>query len=147
MTSDLSVTTPSKTTSQVEPSLVECSIRYGHGSFGGRPISPVRTGSVGTPTVSFVDQSFSFFHLLPKSKLVALPLAVYGLARLIALPATETQAVTLLASLPVGANVYLMAREFGTLSGPVATSLVLTTALAAATTPLVLGLVAGGPTG
>ena len=77
-------------------------------------------------------------------KLVALPLVVYGLARLLALPPTETQAVTLLAALPVGANVYLMAREFGTLSGPVATSLVLSTALAAVTTPLVLALM-GAP--
>ena len=77
-------------------------------------------------------------------KLVALPLVVYGFARLLALPPTETQAVTLLAALPVGANVYLMAREFGTLSGPVATSLVLSTALAAVTTPLVLALM-GAP--
>ena len=77
-------------------------------------------------------------------KLVALPLVVYGFARLLALPPTETQAVTLLAALPVGANVYLMAREFGTLSGPVATSLVVSTALAAVTTPLVLALM-GAP--
>ena len=56
----------------------------------------------------------------------------------------ETQAIVLLASLPVGANVYLMAREFGTLVGPVAASLVLSTALAALTTPVVLALTAAG---
>ena len=61
-------------------------------------------------------------------KLAVQPLAVYALARLLALPPLETQAIVLLASLPVGANVYLMAREFGALEGPVAASLVLSTA-------------------
>jgi predicted permease len=73
-------------------------------------------------------------------KLIAQPLAVFLLARAMALPPLETQAVVLLASLPVGANVYLMSRQFGTPGGPVATSLVLSTALAAITTPLVLAL-------
>ncbi len=50
----------------------------------------------------------------------------------------------MLASLPVGANVYLMAREFGALGGPVAASLVLSTVLAAVTTPVVLVLMSGG---
>ena len=48
-------------------------------------------------------------------KLVAHPAAVYAIARLLALPALETQTVVMLATLPVGANVYLMSREFGTL--------------------------------
>jgi predicted permease len=74
-------------------------------------------------------------------KLAALPLVVFVLARLLELPGTETRAVVLLASLPVGANVYLMSREFGALTGPVATSLVFSTALAAMTTPLVLVLI------
>ena len=39
--------------------------------------------------------------------------------------AIETQATVLLASLPVGAQVYLMSRQFETLGGPVAASLVL----------------------
>ena len=71
-------------------------------------------------------------------KLVAAPLVVYAVARALSLPAIETQAVVMLASLPVGANVYIMARQFGALQAPVATSLVLTTALAALTTPLLL---------
>jgi len=71
-------------------------------------------------------------------KLVAAPLAVYGIARALALPPIETQAVVMLSSLPVGANVYIMARQFDALQAPVATSLVLTTALAAFTTPLLL---------
>jgi predicted permease len=73
-------------------------------------------------------------------KLVAAPLAVYAIARALALPAIETQAVVMLASLPVGANVYIMARQFGALQAPVATSLVLTTALSALTTPLLMAV-------
>ena len=77
-------------------------------------------------------------------KLALQPLVVYALARLLALPALETQSVVMLASLPVGANVYLMAREFGALQGPVAASLVLSTLLAALTTPIVLVLSGAG---
>jgi malonate transporter and related proteins len=73
-------------------------------------------------------------------KLVAHPLAVYAIARAMALPALETQTVVMLATLPVGANVYLMSREFKTLQAPVASSLVLSTAVAALTTPLALAL-------
>jgi malonate transporter len=73
-------------------------------------------------------------------KLAIAPLTVFLIARAVALPARETQAVVMLASLPVGANVYLMARQFGALEGPVASSLVLSTLLAAVTTPLILSL-------
>ena len=73
-------------------------------------------------------------------KLALTPLVVYLIARALALPLRETQAVVMLSSLPVGANVYLMARQFGALEGPVATSLVLTTLGAAVTTPLLLAL-------
>jgi len=73
-------------------------------------------------------------------KLVAQPLVVYLLALALALPALETSAVVMLAALPVGANVYLMSRHFGVLSGAIASSIVLTTALAALTTPLTLTL-------
>lgn len=77
-------------------------------------------------------------------KLAAQPAIVYLLARLLALPPLETQAIVMLASLPVGVNVYLMSRQFETLGGPVAASLVISTALAAATTPLILAFTAGG---
>jgi malonate transporter len=76
-------------------------------------------------------------------KLALFPLVVWGLARLIGLRGLETQAIVMLASLPVGANVYLMARQFGALEGTIAASLVLTTALAAVTTPLAVALSAG----
>jgi hypothetical protein len=74
-------------------------------------------------------------------KLLVQPLVVWGLALLLGLPLIERQAVVLLGSLSVGANVYLMSSEFDTLQGPVATSLVLSTMLAALTTPLLLAIV------
>jgi predicted permease len=73
-------------------------------------------------------------------KLLIHPLAVFALAWLLCLPPLETAVVVMLAAMPVGANVYLMARQFDVLSGPVATSMVLTTALSVVTTPLALAL-------
>ena len=76
-------------------------------------------------------------------KLVLQPLAVYALARAIGLSAVETQAITVLAAMPVGANVYLMSKAFGTLGGPVASSIVLSTAVASLSTPVVIALTGG----
>ncbi|MDR0578385.1 MAG: AEC family transporter [Candidatus Accumulibacter sp.] len=73
-------------------------------------------------------------------KLVVQPLAVWALAWLIGLPKIETQAVVLLASMAMGANVYLMSCQFKVLEGPTASALVLTTLLASVTTPLILAL-------
>ncbi len=80
--------------------------------------------------------------LITVIKLLLQPLIVWLLARAIGLPLMETKVVVLLASLAVGINVYLMSRQFNTLEAPVASSLVLSTALAALTTPLVLTLLA-----
>jgi predicted permease len=77
-------------------------------------------------------------------KLGVHPLVVWGLAAALGLPETETRTVVLLSSLSVGANVYLMSRQFQVMQGPVASSLLLSTALAALTTPLMLALVRGG---
>jgi predicted permease len=74
-------------------------------------------------------------------KLVLHPVAVFALAWLLALPPLETAAVVMLAALPIGANVYLMSRHFDVMAGPIAAAIVLTTVLAAATTPFVLTLV------
>jgi predicted permease len=71
-------------------------------------------------------------------KLVVHPLVVLAAAWAMRLPPLETQAIVLMAALPCGANVYLMSRQFGTLQGPVAGSLVLTTVFSAATVPLML---------
>jgi predicted permease len=73
-------------------------------------------------------------------KLLVLPLVVWGLAALLGLPPLETKVIVLLASMAMGANVYLMSMQFQTLQGPVASSLVLSTALAAITTPLLLSV-------
>ena len=73
-------------------------------------------------------------------KLLVQPLVVWLLARLLGLPPLETQVVVLLASLAVGANVYLMARHFKVLEGPVAGSLILSTMLSAVTTPRMVSL-------
>ncbi|HTS21348.1 MAG TPA: AEC family transporter [Casimicrobiaceae bacterium] len=78
-------------------------------------------------------------------KLAGQPLVVWLLARALSLPPLETQAIVLLATLPVGANVYLMSRQFGALGGPVASSLLFSTALAAVTTPLALALLGPVP--
>ena len=51
----------------------------------------------------------------------------------------------MLASLPIGANVYLMSRQFDVLTGPIASSMVLTTVVAAASTPLALALIGATP--
>jgi predicted permease len=77
-------------------------------------------------------------------KLGVQPLVVWLLARALGLPPLETQAVTLLASLAMGINVYMMAQQFRSLQGPIAAGMVLSTLLSSLTTPLVLALSAGG---
>lgn len=74
-------------------------------------------------------------------KLMVQPFSVWVLARLLGLPPLETTVVVMLASLPVGINVYMMSRQFARLEAPVAASLVITTLLASITTPLILTLV------
>jgi len=78
-------------------------------------------------------------------KLVAMPSVAWGLARLVGLPGVETTVVVAMAALPIGANVYLMARQFGALEAPVAAGLVLSTSLAAVGTPVVLALLGAAP--
>lgn len=73
-------------------------------------------------------------------KLLVQPLVVWGLAAMLDLPPVETSAVVLLASLSIGINVYMMAVQFGTLQNTIASSLVLSTGLAAITTPVLLAL-------
>ena len=73
-------------------------------------------------------------------KLLILPLIVFGLARLLALPPLETRIIVLLASIGQGANVFLMARQFKAVEGGMAGALILSTALSAITTPLALAM-------
>ena len=74
-------------------------------------------------------------------KLVLLPLVVWALAWLLGLPKMETQVVVLLSSMAIGVNVYLMSRQFKAFEGPTAASMVLSTGLAAITTPIMLTLI------
>lgn len=74
-------------------------------------------------------------------KLLVQPLAVWGLALLLHLPPMETKVVVLLASIAVGANVFLMARQFKVLEGAAAGSLLLSTGISGLSSPLLLSLV------
>lgn len=71
-------------------------------------------------------------------KLIVQPLIIWLLAWMMDLPPMETRVVVLLGSMAVGVNVYLMSRQLNVLTGPAATSLVMSTVLAAVTTPLIL---------
>jgi len=75
-------------------------------------------------------------------KLVVLPLVVWGLAIALRLPPIESRAIVLLASMSIGANVYVMSVQFDTMQGPIASSLVLSTLFAAVTTPVFLAATA-----
>ena len=73
-------------------------------------------------------------------KLVLQPLVVWGLAVALGLPKMETQAIVMLSSISVAVNVYLMAEQFKTMKGAIASSMVLSTIIAAFTTPIVIAL-------
>ena len=75
-------------------------------------------------------------------KAIVMPAVAWSLATLIGLPPLETRVITMLAAMPVGANVYLMAEQFKVMGGPVASSLVVSTLVASITVPLVLTLTA-----
>lgn len=88
-----------------------------------------------------VSKSWATSLAICAFKLLVMPMTVFALARLLHLPPMETRVVVLLSALPVGVNVYLMAYEFDSMQAPAAGSLVLSTALSALTTPLVLAVV------
>jgi predicted permease len=73
-------------------------------------------------------------------KLLVLPLIVLGLARLIGLPPLETRVIVLLGSIGLGANVFLMARQFKAVEGGIAGALIISTICSAITTPLLLAI-------
>lgn len=75
-------------------------------------------------------------------KLLVLPLGILGLAKLIGLPTMETEVVVLLGSIGLGANVFLMARQFRAVEGGIAGAVILSTIGSALTTPLFLALTA-----
>lgn len=74
-------------------------------------------------------------------KLAVQPAVVWGLARLLGLPPLEPRSIVMLASIAVGFNVYLMANQFRKMEGATASGIVLSTLLAAVTTPVAIALV------
>jgi predicted permease len=107
----------------------------------GQAAAPLALIALGMGLAEYrVREGWKISAAISAMKLTVQPLVVWLLARLLGLPPMESRVVVLLASIGVGANVYLMSRQFKVLEGPVAGSLVLSTALAAITTPLVLTL-------
>ena len=74
-------------------------------------------------------------------KLLIQPLIIALIAFATGLPAAETKVLVLLGSMALGVNVYLMAQKFGVMQGASATSTLLSTALSALTTPLLMMLI------
>jgi predicted permease len=111
-------------------------------AMAGQAAAPMALIALGMGLAEYgVREGWKISVAISAVKLVVQPLVVWLLARLLGLPPMETQVVVLLASTAVGANVYLMSRQFASLEGPVASSLVLSTGLAALSTPLVLTLI------
>jgi predicted permease len=111
-------------------------------AMAGQAAAPMALIALGMGLAEYgVREGWKISVAISAVKLVVQPLIVWLLARLLGLPPMETQVVVLLASTAVGANVYLMSRQFASLEGPVASSLVLSTGLAALSTPLVLTLI------
>ena len=107
----------------------------------GQPAPPLALIALGMGLAEYgVREGWRISLAISAIKLLVQPLVVWLLAYWLGLPAMETQVVVLLASIAVGANVYLMSRQFQSLEGPVASSLLLSTGLAAITTPLILTL-------
>ena len=73
-------------------------------------------------------------------KLVALPLLVWGLARLAGLGAEATAIAVVTAGMPTGANAFFLARRTGTLAAASAGTVVVSTMLSVATTSAALAL-------
>jgi predicted permease len=111
-------------------------------AMAGQAAAPMALIALGMGLAEYgVREGWKISVAISAVKLIVQPLVVWLLARLLGLPPMETQVVVLLASTAVGANVYLMSRQFASLEGPVASSLVLSTGLAALSTPLVLTLI------
>ena len=100
---------------------------------------PVALVALGLELAGFaIRRAWTQTLALCSVKLVVQPLVVWALALAIGLPRLELEAVVLVASMAVGINVYLMSLRFQVLQGEVASSIVLSNALAVLTTPLVL---------
>ena len=87
---------------------------------------------------------YSFFGAIGKNlcvtvtKLVFQPALVFLLCLALGLPTLETQVATLMSTLPVAINVYIMSADFKAEEGAASSSILLSTLLSALTVPLVL---------
>ncbi len=107
----------------------------------GDSASTVALFSVGVGLAKYkFSSSINFTVYITALKLFVQPLVVLLLCHLIGLGQTETAATFLMACLPVGVNVYIMAQEFDVLQGATANALLVTTALAAFTVPMMMSL-------
>ncbi len=77
-------------------------------------------------------------------KLVVQPVIVYALCRLIGLSEWQTNATTLLSSLPVAINLYIMANEFESEEAAASNAIFVSTLISAVTVPLTLALLGAG---
>lgn len=101
--------------------------------------APVALFAVGVGLTQYrITANLSTTLLITFLKLGLQPLVVYGLCRIFNLGHEAMQATCLLACLPVGVNVYIMAQEFKVMQGATANSLLVTTALASVTMPLIM---------
>ncbi len=101
--------------------------------------SPVALFAVGVSLTQFsLSETLRQSSAISVLKLLAQPLLVYGLGRAMELPLVSMQAAVLLAALPVGVNVCLMAEQFKSLEAASATSLLLSTLAASISAPLVM---------
>lgn len=109
----------------------------------GRPAGPVALLVLGLSLSAYaLRESLAQSMAITLLKLVVQPFVVWSIGAWLGLPALELNVVVLLAAMSVGANVYLMALQFEAAEAAVAGSLVLSTALAALSTPIVLTLLA-----
>lgn len=102
------------------------------------PLSLIVLG-MGLAEYKIRDQ-FLITGLICILKLAILPIVTYIFGKLLGLPTLELQVVVLLSSVSIAINCYMMARQFEVLQGPIASSLLISTALSSVTTPLILSI-------
>ena len=101
--------------------------------------SPLALFAVGVGLTQYsVKSGLKLSASISVLKLAVQPLIVFFLAQLLDLDWQATRAACLLACLPVGVNVYIMAQEFNALKAVAANSLLITTALSTVTLPLIM---------
>lgn len=103
--------------------------------------APVALFSVGIGLTQYsIKSDLKKSGIITLLKLGLQPLVVFSLCMLLKLGPEETKAACLMACLPVGVNVYIMAQEFNSLQSSAANALLITTFLSMITLPMTLTL-------